>query len=172
MNGADPASLDRLHDIVVPPPVPWWPPAPGWYLLAALAMVFVVALIVRHVMIWRANAYRRAALAELNLLARGNAAAIQAQSRLQEAAAILKRTALAAAPREEVAMLSGEVWIDWLNERGSGVLFQGDVAQLLEHTIYKTGNSDVSEDALRDVMETIRAWIVRHRVDQPDSERY
>ena len=39
----DPTSLERLHDIVLPPPVPWWPPAPGWYwvmgLLGALLLL-------------------------------------------------------------------------------------------------------------------------------------
>ena len=34
----DPGSLQNLNDIVVPGPVAWWPPAPGWYVLAAFAL--------------------------------------------------------------------------------------------------------------------------------------
>ena len=32
----DPAHLHRLHDLVLPPTVPGWPPAPGWYGVFAL----------------------------------------------------------------------------------------------------------------------------------------
>ena len=49
MNNLDPAGLDRLHDIIVPSPVPFWPPAPGWYLLAAFVAFLLVWLIVRQV---------------------------------------------------------------------------------------------------------------------------
>ena len=32
----DAGSLQNLNDIVVPEPVAWWPPAPGWYEVKAL----------------------------------------------------------------------------------------------------------------------------------------
>lgn len=61
--------LDQLRDIHQPTPPPWWPPAPGWWLVATLVLGTLLAtgwwLYRRH---WR-HAYRRAALAELALLA-------------------------------------------------------------------------------------------------------
>ena len=40
----DPASLENLRDIAVPPPVPWWPPAPGWWVLGLLALLVLIYL--------------------------------------------------------------------------------------------------------------------------------
>ena len=34
-----PTGLDRLHDIVLPPPIPWWPPAPGWYVVLGVLLL-------------------------------------------------------------------------------------------------------------------------------------
>ena len=52
---------------------------------------------------WRANAYRRAALRELKSLE--HPAAI---------AELLRRTALAIAPRPVIAEMTGAAWLDWL----------------------------------------------------------
>ena len=38
----DPTSLEHLFDIVTPPPVPWWPPAPGWVVVAGIICVLAV----------------------------------------------------------------------------------------------------------------------------------
>jgi hypothetical protein len=40
-------NLDRLHDIVVPAPVPWWPPAPGWYVVLTVALIIALYLVYR-----------------------------------------------------------------------------------------------------------------------------
>ena len=64
----DPSSLDNLFDIVVPPPVSWWPPEPGWYVVGGLAIALTVWAAWRGWERWRAAAYRRAALAELRRL--------------------------------------------------------------------------------------------------------
>lgn len=97
------ASLDRLHDLALPPQVSWWPPAPGWYVLIALALAAAGWLAFRAWKHWRSNAYRRAALKELQSL--DTPAAI---------AELLRRTALAIAPRPVVAELIGPAWPDWL----------------------------------------------------------
>ena len=104
---SDPASLANLRDIVTPPPVPWWPLAAGWwFLLTALGLVAVLAAVYRWRR-WRANAYRRAALRAL----RGT----QSAAALAE---VLKRVALVAYPRTQVASLTGSAWVQWLAETG------------------------------------------------------
>ena len=103
----DPASLDNLREIILPPPVPWWPLAPGWWLLLAAIALAASAFAFRLFRRWRANAYRRAALRELAIA--GDVTAI---------AEILKRTALVAYPRKDVAALSGAAWLAWLAQTG------------------------------------------------------
>ncbi len=99
------ASLDLLHDIVELPPVSWWPLAPGWWVVLIVTAILTIAMVFRAWGKWQANAYRRAALREL--------AAANSVSQIAE---ILKRTALCANPRVEVAALSGGPWCNWLGQ--------------------------------------------------------
>ena len=62
---ADPGSLSGLHDIVLMPPPGWWPLAPGWYVLGAVLSLLAAWWGLRRWRHYRANRYRRAALAEL-----------------------------------------------------------------------------------------------------------
>ena len=96
-------SLDRLHDLVLPPAVPWWPLAPGWYLVIALALVAVMWMTLRAWRQWQSNAYRREAAREL--------ASLESSAAIAE---LLRRTALAIAPRSEIAEKTGTAWLDWL----------------------------------------------------------
>lgn len=103
----DPTSLDQLRDIVVPNAPAFWPPAPAlWWLLAIVVMVMVIYFSRRRARQLR-NAYRHNALELLD----------QA-STLYDISVILKRTALAAFPREQVASLYGEDWASFLRKTG------------------------------------------------------
>jgi hypothetical protein len=46
-------SLDRLHDIVQAPEVPWWPPAPGWFWLGAGLIILLVLIGVYALLRWQ-----------------------------------------------------------------------------------------------------------------------
>lgn len=96
-------SLDRLHDLVLPPAVPWWPPAPAWYVVLALALVAGAWMTFRAWKRWRSNAYRREALREL--------ASLESSAAIAE---LLRRTALVIAPRSVIAEKTGTSWLAWL----------------------------------------------------------
>lgn len=143
----DPASLENLHDIVTPAPVSWWPPAPGWWALAAALLIAAGILGFRSWQTWRANTYRRVALGRL-----------QRATTLGEIAEILKRAALAAYPRPEVAPLSGAAWLKWLqktqNERATE-----PVEEALGQGVYaETNGRDVTQAA-----QFAENWVRRHR---------
>ena len=57
----DPASLENLSDIAVPPPVSWWPLAQGWWIVIGIAVIVIAVAVGNMWLRWQANAYRRAA---------------------------------------------------------------------------------------------------------------
>jgi hypothetical protein len=144
----DPASLDRLHDIALPPEVPWWPLAPGWYAVIALVLAAAVWLSCSAWKRWRSNAYRRAALQELKSLQ--TAAAI---------AELLRRTALAIAPRPVIAELTGSAWLDWLAEQCPEPMPE-IVRTQLKVGIYKATPATTDLSSLQTYATR---WITHHR---------
>jgi hypothetical protein len=150
----DPAALSNLRDIALPSPVPWWPPAPGWWVVAAGLAVFALLLIARAVLWYRANAYRRAAMRELRALMQGERAALGAG-----VAAVVKRTALAAYPRAAVAGLTGPAWADFLDRNGG---FPRSAAASLARAALDPAHP-LSPDEAASVVAAAKRWIRRHR---------
>jgi hypothetical protein len=146
----DPASLDHLNEVIVPPPAPFWPPAPGWYVVISLLLLLGLAAGIWAIVRFRRNAYRRAASAELKRIREG-------AMKLEAIASLLKRTALATYPRGQIAGLIGDAWIQWLAET-SGDPVPPEVAAALTRGVYK---SPSSTDSVA-VMSFADRWIRRH----------
>jgi hypothetical protein len=121
MNGIPQAVLD-LRDVHAPPPPAFWPPAPGWWVLAALMTALGAYLGVRLYRIARIRRQRRQVLAALDTLV-GQYGPGEATRFAAEVSMLLRRVALARFPRHEVASLVGEAWLRFLDRTGGGTGF-------------------------------------------------
>lgn len=162
-----PSSMDlqNLHDIVVPTPVPWLPPAPGWYALGGTVLLFLLwdaAVLYRR---WRRNAYRRQALVELAELESALGTDKPVHLLLPRVAELLKRTALAAYGRVAVASLSGQPWLDFLDRCTDKPLFAGENGRLLTRCPYTPQPvvDGVSRKQVQDLCRAVRTWLAGHR---------
>jgi len=152
----DAGNLDRLHDIVPASTPSWWPLAPGWYLLIVLLLLIAAWKSYRGWRHYRRNRYRRAALEELAAM-RGASTGVE----LERLSGLLKRTALHAYPRSQVAALSGPQWQRFLNGHCEGEPFDGEAWALLESSAYRP--SSAAEMNTQLLFERVRIWIERHR---------
>lgn len=160
--GGDPASLERLHDVVSLPPVSWWPVAPGWYGLAFVATVALIALLWRLRRHRLRDRYRHEALAELAAL---RTESLPAPSAVARRMVLLKRTALSAYPRAEVASLSGAAWWRYLDEHIDEPLFAPGLGAACEALAYRDQDPDESEEATHRLERfdlAVEQWILRH----------
>lgn len=137
--------LRNLHDITEPAAVSLWPLAPGWWLLIVVGTAAALVIVLRWHAHLKRTAYRRAALAELNVA-----------TTTAEVAAIIKRTALVGCGRAEVASLTGTDWVQWLQHSTNQELEQ-QVADDLTTAIYQ-GNQPPNEALLR----FASVWIQTH----------
>ncbi|MTW22202.1 DUF4381 domain-containing protein [Allochromatium palmeri] len=135
---ADP--LADLRDWHLPDPVSWWPLAPGWWLLAAVVLVALV-LVVRRWLRWRdQTALQRAARRELERLGRELAADGDRRRYLAELSRLLRRLALARYPRVQVAGLTGEDWLTFLDATGGDGEFSDGVGRVLVESAYRSAD--------------------------------
>jgi hypothetical protein len=143
-------ALDKLHGFYQPPPPSWMPQTIGWYVVFGIVILLLVWMGWRAWAHWRHNRYRREALREL---AQADSSAIPA---------LLKRTALAVWPREKVASLSGDAWLQFLEAHGRKNSFSSGPGHVLLDLDYRgAGLTSQEERALR---ELASEWIRRHHV--------
>ncbi len=144
----DPTNLDRLHDLVVPSPVPWWPPQPGWMVLMVAAALVLLAWALVILMRWQANRYRREALSILD------------STPPEGLSALAKRVALTAWPRGAVADLTGQGWLAFLDRSAGLDLFTKGPARRLEDAAY---GGSIARDEAQSIRSALREWILKHR---------
>lgn len=153
MNEDDPpgnTSLAELLDqLIVPdPPVPvsMAPQTVGWAVLGVIMVLVLGFGIWRYVRHFRANAYRRAAIAELS----------RAGDDPGRIAEVLRRTALEGFGRRQVAALSGPDWVAFL-ERTGAEPWGADLEQPLLAGPYRAGT-----EASPQLADRAARWIRTH----------
>lgn len=159
------AALRSLHDIYQPLPVSWMPQTWGWGVLAGALAIMLALVGLRSWHRYRANAYRRVALSLLPEIEAQIRNPATRRNGIQNLGEVLKRTALAAFPRAEVASLSNDRWVHFLDvndDRGAGHVLE----RLLNDLEYR-GSADVvgmPSDVCGDLVAAARNWIERHHV--------
>ena len=161
---SDSASLQNLNDIVVPAEVAWWPLAPGWYVLVSVVLVLLAYLIYRKLQQVKKNRYRVLALRELSQLRQGARTADWLQL-----PALLKRAALSAWPRSEVAALSGEDWHRFLDRTAATDQFCSGAGSVLDSLAYGEANYAAGDGRLDELIDAIEFWLKNHRNETSDA---
>lgn len=151
---ADPVA--GLTDIPLPPPVSLWPQTWESRVAAIVLVVGLVVAVAWMVRRWHVNRYRRAALSELARIedTLDNTAPANVAAAL---ASLVRRTALAAFPREQVAALAGSPWLAFLDKTCGGHAFSDGPGRTLELSAYQP-----SPDDPRALASVVRHWIKAH----------
>lgn len=163
-------TVTDLADIVTPLPPSWLPQTPGWLVLGLGMLGALLWLGWRTWRHWRANRYRRAALRELARLQPALNADGQARAQaLLLVAELLKRTALAAWPRETVAGLSGTTWRDFLRTHAGKATDAVPPLAALVETEYldRAALAHWPAQQANETATACRRWIAGHQAPQP-----
>ncbi len=139
--------LDLLEPVVAPPPVSLLPQTTGWLWLLAVLLAGVGLVLPRIIRHRRSNGYRRVAESELKRV-KSDPAAI---------AAIMRRTALVAFPRQDVASLHGDAWLAFLDQSYDGNQFRTGPGRALASAPYRPNMEcpGLTDAAIR--------WVRQHR---------
>lgn len=162
--------LAQLADIHLPEPVSFWPPAPGWWVLAVIVLIAAVVFVrwwnQRHA---RQQVYLHA-VAELDrcMTRYAEQDGDSDQRKLDYVNgvnSVLRRVALVHFPSANVASLGGAEWVEFIRENGDSSGLDEDLAAALSFGRFQT-RCDINVDAL-DALG--RSWIKSLYLDHPGS---
>ena len=141
-----------LRDIHLPDPVSWWPPAPGWWLLAGVLAGLLILLLRRRAQL----NVRRAGLRAFADIQRDFQDHCDDQRLSADVSTLLRRICLTYLPRESVASLTGKAWRDAMASvvarRG---MFSDTVAWQIVHGPYNPAQNIEADTMLTQV----RRWL-------------
>ncbi|WP_354016160.1 DUF4381 domain-containing protein [Dyella japonica] len=153
-------SIADLKDIPAPPPVSYMPQTAGWWVIAGVILLGLLVLAFLAWRKWMRNRYRREARAELAAIENAVADPARRADALASIPALVKRTVLAWAPRQQVGPMSGDAWLSYLDGTyAEGGFVQGP-GRALDRLAY--GDGAIGNDELASLMSLLHRWIDNH----------
>lgn len=174
----DPLTLqagEQLRDIHGIDSVPWWPPAPGWWVLAAAVLALLVLVRVWQTRRpWRLRlpdlvigGWRSAAARELRQLRR-RADEQPPKQTAGELSELLRRVAMARCGRSACAGLTGPDWLRWLGTHDPNGFDWEHQGSALLSAPYSPATSPAHRSELKALIEASEAWIAAPRPSRLD----
>ncbi len=156
--------ITGLKEVTFPDPVSYVPQTIGWYVLIAAVLISAGYLVYQWYRNWAANRYRTFALRRLDDIEQQLR---QPDTRINALTAIpvlIKQTALKCYTRREIAQMSGEKWLLFLDKSYRGAEFSRGVGQLLPDLSYQSAiNFEQIESArLQELLSLTKEWIRKH----------
>lgn len=159
----------QLRDIHLPVPIGWWPLAPGWYALLAL-MVLGLGSVIYLFLLRKRQRVKREALRLLESYEHAFQQGIAVEVVCAQISELLRRVALYYYPRENIAGLQGEAWLQFLQDttrKKVGGQVPTDVARfrrlLLEKPYQASSQVASSADDIAAFFKFAKQWITRRK---------
>jgi len=130
-----------LRDIHLPEAITFWPLAIGWWLLAVLVPLSVYLSYKLYKRLTRKTALK-ALKKHFNHLKINTE--LNEQEKLLALSSLMRRAAVSLYPRVETASLTGQLWLDFLDQSLSTSSFNTDSGRLLIEAAYRSA-PDLSE---------------------------
>ena len=153
----NPDLLSQLRDIHAAAPVSWWPPAPGWWVLALLVLALLVWAGRRMLARFRVYRRRKQMLGWVEHLNANIDPDSNPQEYLSTLYRIFKLVALRAFPERQCALLNGQEWVDFLAEKMTKSGSTGSLGVLASGPYEPTPGFDPQQ-----MSELTRKWIKQH----------
>lgn len=152
----------ELRDIHLPEPISWWPLAPGWWLvLSATVIVMVVFFLGRK--IYRSRQLKRDIHTELDTIKQQFQTSDDRSQLARALSILLRRASISFYPRENIAGLTGEHWLAYLDATNTRALkdkkFQSPVGKILLTAPYLPDNSQLDFDS-QALIALCESWLL------------
>ena len=152
----DPAALP-LRDIHLPEPVSWWPPAPGWWILLGLSIFIILASWYwRRLIIKRKLSAIYLARKEFNEIEEQLNSGVNAKQIVNQLSILLRRLSISLYPRMEVAGLTGEAWLSFLDRPLASSEFANGPGRVLIDAPYRP---EINDAEIKPLIESCRRWL-------------
>ncbi len=147
-------ALGDFVEVVPPDAVSWLPQTAGWAWAGLALLIVTIRWGWVRLLHWYHNRYRREATEQLLQIASADCSVGQINR-------VLKLTALAAFSRKQVAPLSGQAWVDFLNSQCESPVFDVQQGQLLAEAGYT--NTALEDSSAGQLVKAGLAWIALHK---------
>ena len=149
------ASLDKLHDIITPEAVGYFPLAPGWVVVGLLVLALLFHFAIQTYSEYKKSLYKREALKELESFTK------QSQEESVALLSLAKRVAIVAYGRERIAKLSADSWWDFMEEHSKAKVssqLRENIDKMLYDKSYESSHTDYNA-----IKAFVTLWIKTHK---------